>query len=207
MGGRAPTPSSVPAEPECRAPGRRPRPQDRRRALHPPTPARRRAGGHRQSPHPRRARGPASACEATPDLETLALRTHAARRGTRLRQARRHALLRTRTRARMASHRSSVPEVGGSRWLEDRSSGGRAATTRSSTTSPASRNGRRSARAGARPSALSRQGSARSIPAPGESPARRRWPSTRLAGSSGAIQHGRQADVAALHRRRSRDTS
>ena len=137
----------------------------------------------RATAHPRPARRRAATCEASSDLEALALRAHPPKRDPRLRQARRHALLRARARTRLAPRRSDHHQVGGARWHGDRSSNAPAATTQSSTTSTASRDGRRSAQAAATPNAPSRPASARSTSAPGASRAARHSPPTPNGGS------------------------
>src|SRR6266511_5330094 len=108
---------------------------------------------HRTATHPRRTGGRAAASETAADLEALALRAHTSRRNPGLREARRHALFRARAGHRLATRRRDHDQIGGTQWHEDRSSNAPAATTRSSTTSTASRNGRRSAPAAATPSA------------------------------------------------------
>src|SRR6266540_951949 len=72
-----------------------------------------RGAGDRTAADARRARRRVPGCEAAADLEALALRTHPPRRDPRLRQARRHALLRARAGARLAAHRGNRSEIGG----------------------------------------------------------------------------------------------
>src|SRR6266511_5874081 len=60
---------------------------------------------------PARRRAPDG--EAPADLEALAVRAHTPRRDPRLRQARRHALLRPRAGARLAARRRNRREIGG----------------------------------------------------------------------------------------------
>src|SRR6266545_3763127 len=72
-----------------------------------------RGAGDRTAADARRARRRVPGCEAAADLEALALRTHPPRRDPRLRQARRHALLRARAGARLAARRGNRSEIGG----------------------------------------------------------------------------------------------
>ena len=136
----------------------------------------------------------------------LALRAHPPRRDPRLRQARRHALLPARVRARLAAAPARrPPSIGGTEWHAARSSSGGAATTRSSTTSTASRSGRRSARAGARPSARSPHANARSTLGTWREPSSETLAALRraLARHAGSCPRSWWRPIEALARRRS----